>query len=258
MMDSAYRTPLVDLFRRGDVAREIRMLAARGVLAPRAQEQLALLVLLARDPDEGIRLAAEETMRRIPVAAVEGFLARSDVSADVREFWAGRGVAASEVPSSDVDAPLVELPDEPGANEGDRVGAAERLAQMGVIDRLKTAMRGTREERALLIRDHNKMVAAAVLSNPRLQETEVEVFARMANVSEEVLRTIGHTRAWAKNYGVVQALTRNPKTPVALSLTLLPRLNERDAKLLVTDRNVPEPLRLAARKTITAGDARRR
>jgi hypothetical protein len=41
---------------------------------------------------------------------------------------------------------------------------------------------------------------------------------------------------------------RNPKTPVAISLNLLPRVQDRDVKMLALDRNIPEPVRLAARK----------
>jgi hypothetical protein len=111
-------------------------------------------------------------------------------------------------------------------------------------------MKGTREERAILIRDPNKIVAVAVLSSPKLTDSEVETIARMANVSEEVLRIIAHTRAWVKNYPVVLALTKNPKTPVALSMNLLSRLNERDLRMLSSDRNIPDVLRITARKKI--------
>ena len=44
-------TPLLDFFKRGEVARDVRLLAAQGALAPRAHEQLAILVLLLEDPD---------------------------------------------------------------------------------------------------------------------------------------------------------------------------------------------------------------
>jgi hypothetical protein len=57
-MDPGLRTPLIDFFRRGEVARDIRLLAARGAMAPRALEQLALLVLLADDQDAEIAEAA--------------------------------------------------------------------------------------------------------------------------------------------------------------------------------------------------------
>jgi hypothetical protein len=75
----------------------------------------------------------------------------------------------------------------------------------------------------------------------------------MGNVSEEVLRVIAMNRGWLKNYGVILGLVKNPKTPGAISMQLLQRLNERDMKMLTVDRNVPEALRLAARKFIVKG-----
>jgi hypothetical protein len=84
-----------------------------------------------------------------------------------------------------------------------------------------------------------------------LTETEVEAIARMANVSDDVLRTIASTRIWMKNYTICSALTRNPKTPVAISMNLISRLNDRDMKMLAIDRNVPEVLRLTARKKLS-------
>ena len=107
-------------------------------------------------------------------------------------------------------------------------------------------MKGTRTERAQLIRDPNKMVSSAVLSSPKLTESEVEAFAKMGNVSEDVLRVIAMNRSWTKNYGVIHGLVKNPKTPQALSMQMLPRLNDRDLKMLANDRNVPEGIRLAA------------
>jgi hypothetical protein len=96
------------------------------------------------------------------------------------------------------------------------------------------------------------MISAAVLSSPKVTESEVESFARMTSVSEDVLRIIGSNRAWLKNYGVIAGLTKNPKTPLAMSMNLMARLNARDLNQLSVDRNVPEPLRVAARKKILA------
>ena len=127
------------------------------------------------------------------------------------------------------------------------------LAGLPIKRKLKLASKGTREQRAQLIRDPNKLVAAAVLSSPKLTDAEVESFAKMANVSEEVLRVIGMNRTWLKNYGVVLGLVKNPKSPPAISMQLLPRITERDMKMLAVDRNVPEALRLAARKFIVKG-----
>jgi hypothetical protein len=118
-------------------------------------------------------------------------------------------------------------------------------------------MLGSREERVVLIRDPNRLVAAAVLSSPKLSDSEIEAFSRMANVSEDVLRTIGASRTWLKNYAVVSGLVRNPKTPVAIALRLLPKIAERDLKVLSMDRNVPEAVRLAARKSLANALTRR-
>jgi hypothetical protein len=117
-------------------------------------------------------------------------------------------------------------------------------------------MKGTREQRAVLIRDPNRIIAAAVLSSPKLSETEIETFARMTNVAEEVLRVIGTNRAWVRKQAVASALVKNPKTPPAISLALLPRMSQREVKNLSTDRNVPEALRLAARKVMAVQQSR--
>jgi hypothetical protein len=249
-MDPGLRSPLLDFFRRGEVARDVRLLAAQGALAPRAHEQLALLVLLADDPDPEVARSAVGTIGNLPAEPLRAFLARSDVPDEMRAFFGLRGVAPAEVAAEESDAPLIdvlgELP-ETAETEG---ADPKVLSQLSILDRMKLAMKGTREQRAQLIRDSNKLVAAAVLSSPKLTETEVESFTKMGNVSEEVLRIIGMNRSWLKNYGVALGLTRNPKTPPGLSMQLMHRLNERDVKMLAVDRNVPEALRLAAKKMV--------
>jgi len=254
---------LLDFFRRGEVAREVRMQAAQGILAPRAHEQLEILVLLLEDSDPEIRQVADTTLNLIPIEALKGFLARSDVSIGLREFFADRGIFPAEIPALEMDEPLIDTaPSElvDATEEGDateeegpdRESIVQKIAQMGFTERLKAAMKGTREMRAILIRDPNKMISAAVLSSPKVTESEAAGFARMASVSDDILRAIGQNRAWMKSYAVVVGLARNPKTPVAMSLNLLPRLQDRDVQSLSVDRNVPEPLRIAARKKVVA------
>jgi hypothetical protein len=255
--------------------RDVRLLAAQGTLAPRAHEQLTLLMLLVADEDREIAAAAEATVARLPREPLAGFLARSDVTADMKEFFVGRGFAVATAPAASADSPVtldgaalhpdtaapgssspVEAP-EAAAEQTTRMGTAQRLAMLTVAERVKIAMQGSREERAILVRDPNRLVSSAVLSSPKLTESEVEAIARMSNVSDDVLRVLGTSRVWIKNYQVVSALTRNAKTPIAVSLHLVPRLTERDIKMLSTDRNIPEPVRVAARKQLTKGAARR-
>ena len=46
---------------------------------------------------------------------------------------------------------------------------------------------------------------------------------------------------------------KNPKTPVALSMNLMARLNDKDLRMMSTDRNVPDALRVNARKKLVIG-----
>jgi hypothetical protein len=258
-MDAGVRTPLLDMFRRGEVPRDIRLLAAQGALAPRAQEQLALLMLLVDDEDAEIARVSAATIAAIPHDALAAFIARPDVPKEMRGFFAERGVAPADVPSPDAQAPLLDTAPEPepltaaepeSDDEKDQLSALQKIASLNVAQRLALAMKGTREERAILIRDPNKIVGAAVLSSPKMSENEIESIARMANVSEDILRIIAQNRAWVKNYSVVWSLTRNPKTPVAVSMNMLSRLTDKDLRTLSSDKNVPDVLRITARKKL--------
>ena len=260
-------TPLLDFFKRGEVARDVRMQAAEGAIAPTAHEQIEILLLLTDDADAEIRATAGSTIDRIPIDALRSFLARADVPETIREVFAKRGIVHGGAAPSEGDEPLIDTApaasDEPDIPEGPagetaRQSISQQVARMGFSERLKAAVKGSREMRALLVRDPNKMISASVLSSPKLTENEVEAFAKMANLSEDVLRIIGSNRRWMKNYGVVVGLCRNPKTPLAMSLNNMNRLTDRDLQMLSIDRNVPEPLRVAARKKIVAATSGKR
>lgn len=256
-MDAGLRTPLLDFFRRGEVARDVRLLAAQGAVAPRPLEQLGILMILTSDADSEIRDTANATLGLIPAELLAAFIARADVPTELREFFIARGVTPSATPAPDFEDPLFndDQAEVSFAQEADESAQTftQRLANMGVPEKVKCAMKGTREMRAVLIRDPNRMVAAAVLSCPKVNDAEIEAFAKMGNVSEDILRTIASTRAWTKNYSVALSLVKNSKTPVAMSMNLMQRLIESDVKRLSTDRNIPEALRLAARKRLVAG-----
>jgi hypothetical protein len=131
---------------------------------------------------------------------------------------------------------------------GRRVTMLQRLAKMSVAQRVQFAIKGGTEARRTLIRDNNKMVQRAVLQSPRLTDQEVEGFASMSSLTDEVLRLIATNRKFRKNYAVVRNLMNNAKTPLDISLHLLPILNPVDLKRLSTNKNVPETLRTTALK----------
>jgi hypothetical protein len=132
--------------------------------------------------------------------------------------------------------------------ETEKVSAVQRLYRMKMSEKVVAALKGNREERAVLVRDPNRIVATAVLGSPRLTDTEVEAFAAMKNVSDEVLRIIGANKEWSKRYGVISSLVRNPRTPLAISIGMVSRLNPKDLKSIAVDKNVPEVIRKQAQR----------
>jgi hypothetical protein len=131
---------------------------------------------------------------------------------------------------------------------GKRQTLLQRLATMTVAQRVQFAMKGGSEARRTLIRDSNKVVQRAVLQSPRLTDQEVEAFASMSSLTDEILRLIAKNRNFRKNYVVVRNLMNNPKSPLDVTLHMLPMLNALDLKRLCTNKNIPETLRTTATK----------
>jgi hypothetical protein len=129
-------------------------------------------------------------------------------------------------------------------------GMVSKISRMKVAQRVKLALLGTREERSLLIRDTSRVVYRAVLGSPKLTDSEVEGFAMLKNVSQDVLRLISMSRKFMKNYPVLKNLANNPRTPIDVSLPLLNRLLANDLRAISGSREVPETLRKMAQKLI--------
>jgi hypothetical protein len=128
----------------------------------------------------------------------------------------------------------------------ERISLIRRVMMMTVKDRIKLGMKGDREARGILIRDSNKVVAGAVMRNPRITDHEVENIAAMRTVADEVLRMIAMNRAWARNYPIILNLARNPRTPIPTAVTILPRIHNRDLQSISQNRNVSEAVRRQA------------
>jgi hypothetical protein len=134
----------------------------------------------------------------------------------------------------------------------------QQIARMTVSQRVQFAIKGGSEARRTLIRDGSKVVQRAVLQSPRLTDQEVESFASMANLTDEILRLMANNRVFRKNYVVVRNLMNNPKTPLDVTLHMLPLLNPVDLKKLSMNKNVPDTLRTTAAKLIkTRADQKR-
>jgi hypothetical protein len=122
----------------------------------------------------------------------------------------------------------------------------QKIAKLDVKGRISLAMRGSKEERSILVRDGTKLVAVAVLESPKVSDGEVEGFALQKNVLEAVLRAIPLKRRFAKNYSIMRNLVFNPRTPLDLSLGLMKNLLIHDLKNLSANKEVSDTIRKLA------------
>lgn len=200
---------------------------------------------------ESIRLLAEMREEFFEKVARRQ-AAREEATAEgARALEAERESEAEEAAEAALAAAMPAEAAEDGDDEltpARRMALHQRLAYMTVAQRIEAATKGTREERRVLITSVLKPVWEAVLKSPFLTDVELEAFASMRNVDEEVYRRIASKADWVRKYGVVLALIRNAKVPPEVGMSLVKFLRLRDLKAVMNDRNLPEPVRIVARK----------
>ena len=189
--------------------------------------------------ENAAELAAEKDKPFQPIGGVH-----EDVG-DAGEKAAAVVSAVAAVPAA---APVAAHPKKhapvPGGDRRD--STLQKVAKLNIQGRIALAMRGTKEERSLLIRDSTKLVCLAVLDSPKVSDGEVEKFALQKNVLEAVLRAIPMKRRFAKNYSIMRNLVFNPRTPMDVALGLMKNLLVHDLKNLSGNKEVSETIRKLA------------
>jgi hypothetical protein len=172
--------------------------------------------------------------------------ATSSASVDAAKSEAGKSAtAAAGKPAAAAIAVKAKKQAPPGLEER-RDSTLQKISKLDIRGRITLAMRGSKEDRSILIRDSTKLVAIAVLESPKVSDGEVEKFALQKNVLEAVLRAIPLKRRFAKNYNITRNLVQNPRTPLDLSLGLMKNLLIHDLKNLSGNKEVPDTIRKLA------------
>jgi hypothetical protein len=139
--------------------------------------------------------------------------------------------------------------------EKKRSTLTQRIMRMSVAEKVKLASLGNRETRGILLRDANRVVSMAAITNPRITDGEVEMIANNRACNEDVLRVIYNNREWTKRYPVKKALVKNPKTPMSIALRYLSTLRESEVKEIARDKNVPSGIQTHAKKMMDKKNA---
>ena len=129
--------------------------------------------------------------------------------------------------------------------------AQQSLTVMNASSKIRVATLGSPIQRAILIRDSNKLVVMAVVKSPALNDSEVMRFARFRTLPEEAVRYIASNREWTKHYSVKLNLVQNPRCPLEFTLRFLPHLRLNDLRSLGRDKNIPQAVARAAKQLMT-------
>lgn len=124
-------------------------------------------------------------------------------------------------------------------------------ARLGVAERIRLALHGTRDDRATILREPDRALHAFVLKSPRVTLDEVTAWAKNPQMTAEFLKQIGDRKDWLSRASVAQALVRNPKTPPELALRALDYVgNEALRQMAKGGTGVPPHVSAAAKKKV--------
>lgn len=243
----------------------------------------SLLYILAHDPDSSIREAAVDSILTASadslleaVSSMElcsgvldalarlhfsnGILAElivcnPEISSDTLQFLAEKGLSGATNRLANPEEGQVfaeEDTDTPVDEESDEFLSKYQMAQqMGIAEKIKTALTGDKEWRNLLIKDANKLVSGSVIKNPRITEAEVLTICKGTVQNDEIIRVVCGNKEWVKNYQIRKSLVENHKTPLPNALRYLNTLTEKDIAAIAKSKNVNSVISNQARRIMT-------
>lgn len=189
-----------------------------------------------------------EALFRLSPVDLEEAAGRVQLPSDVNGLLNESGDAQSD--AEQTEKALESEPDAERAQE--RIPTLKLISGLSVAQKVALAVKGNREARTILIRDTNRVVAAATIRSPRITEQEVVAAAKSRQVSDEVIRIISNTKELVRPYTVKIALVNNPKTPIRTAMRFLPLLRSSDLRAIAKSKNVPTAVSTQAKRMVTA------
>lgn len=123
-------------------------------------------------------------------------------------------------------APPADESSEPSGSSWDRVRGLSQT------EKILLAVKADRTERAMLLQDNDPRVLLSLLRNPRLTIDEVARVAKSSFLTYQLADVILQAAAWMASLDVRLALIRNPKTPQAFALRILPTLPDVEVRAI--------------------------
>ena len=165
-------------------------------------------------------------------------------------------IQADDADSPDADLPSIEedlVADESAVidEEDEQFLSKYKIAMvMGIGEKIKMALTGDKEWRAILVKDTNKLVSAGVIKNPRITDGEILTLLKVGVQNDEIIRLICANKDWIKNYMIRKALVICPKTPLPNALRYLATLTEKDIAVFAKSKNISSVLSTQAKRIL--------
>lgn len=202
--------------------------------------------------DRVIELCVRNNVRVAGIAAWEEICKvyasgdREEVSAEAMDAMFARAAHLGEPRGGEIvevtDEVVEEAPPTPDPADSREIWA------LPVPMKIRLAMLGNAFDRAILIRDPKKIVAIAAVKSPGMTDVEIQKYAALSTLAEEVVGYIANRRDWTKLYSVKLSLVNNPKCPLGMAMRLLPLLREKDVESVARSKGIPSALAAQARK----------
>ena len=225
-------------------------------------DRLMLLFCLSKDADPSVRNAALSCLENVPLEVIREY---SDSANPHPLVLAALHLPETPVPATpntvDKDEPET-APDETSqdaepdvedpVNEHDEEFLSKfKMAQiMGIGEKIKMALSGDKEWRAILVKDANKLVSGSVIKNPRLTEAEVLTLIKAGIQNDEIMRLICANKEWIKNYKIRKALIENNRTPVQNAMRYLGTMGEKDLASFAKSKNISSVISTMAKRLL--------
>src|SRR5258708_2875612 len=220
--------------------RELLELAASGFLPLPPEQLLPVQVALARGDDWELGQRARESLRGMARRVAAPYLAQAAGPAELAFF-------AAEVSHPLIVETILRRRDVPRLL---LVDLARRLP--GDLQELLLLRQDAIVEEPAILNALEEQRQLTPYTQRRIKEDRQHLLPqRHRAVREDVLLEVAKRREWVARYSICRALISNPKTPVAISVRLLPKMSVRDLRLMSRDRNVADAVRSSATRLYT-------
>lgn len=236
---------LLDFLARTRSTDEVAMAA---ILRHPAMPVETLLHLAAHAPPAILQLLSDDGILLARHPQLAALLARKPVEEPTGEE--SPEAAAEAVFESDKEEADEEADEE--TDEEVNLSKYQQALEMGVSAKIKMALTGDKEWRAIFLKDSNKLVCGAVMKNPRITAGEVLMVAKSKTSSEDLIRLITLNPDWIKKVDIQKALVVHPRTPLPKALRYMSVLTEKDLKVLAKSRGISATVVNTARRMLQA------